>query len=138
MNTTKQRSGADPFEDFLRRRLGPASRETPPSHLRQAILAQVAALPVPEPRFRLRPAVVASALAVAFLALAMGWLLTGPVDLLAQVGGHLHPALPEVSWRSGLGLLAGGGWLGLLRSPVALAVLPFLLLPLLYFLQDEH
>jgi len=133
----------DPFENVLRRRLGPAGRLTPPPALRAAVLARVAALPPPEPRFRLRPAVLATASALGFLGLVGGWLLTrapgGKETALARLADALaSSAANRPEWRDSLAQLLGrADWLELLRSPLALAVLPILLLPLLYFFQDE-
>jgi hypothetical protein len=136
--------GPDAFEVLLRRRLGPAGVAAPPPALHAAILTRVAGLPPAEARFRLRPATLATALSLGFLGLVAGWLLTRPGSglggLFARVGHALSSAeATPTGLGKSMGLLFGhAGWLELVKSPLALAVLPLLCLPLLYLLQDEN
>ncbi|MFA7330556.1 MAG: hypothetical protein WC326_05710 [Candidatus Delongbacteria bacterium] len=131
----------DPFEELLRRQLGPRSLEAPPLALRAQILQQVAGLPASAQRFRLRWVHVANALALSFLGLLACWLLLelkGANLWLVRLGRELPDLGPGPEWRSSLDLLFSGGLLELARNPLLLAVLPVLLLPLFYYMQDER
>ena len=128
-------SPRDPFEQLLRRQLGPASLQAPPPHVRALLLARVAAEPPLPERFRLSRALLLRAAALGLLGLAAGWLLVGACRLLGRLS--LARQLPADLRGSLAHVLGHGGWLELLRSPLALALLPMLLLPFLYFLQDE-
>jgi hypothetical protein len=132
----------DPFEELLRRRLGPATLEMPPAELRARVLQQVAALPTEPERFRLRLVYLANALALSFLAVLSFWLVTGPLrgveGWAARLGRELPSLAPPREWQASLDLLFGGGLLELARNPLILTVLPLLLLPVFYYLQDEN
>lgn len=136
MNTPKH-APRDAFEARLRQLLGPDSVQVAPPALRASLLARVAELPPAAERFQLEAALLRSLL-LGLAGLAAGWLVVGPLRGL----GRLLADLPTLSrataqWHD-VGLLLGlGDWLDLLRSPVALALLPLFLLPLLYFMQDE-
>jgi hypothetical protein len=131
----------DPFEELLGRELGPASAETPPSALREAILSKVALLPDPallRRRNRLR---IANGVALLFLALALAWAARGADSALAGWLGNWSRdsiQLGAPDWRQGLELLLGSDWWEAARSPLALAVVSLLLFPLFYFLLEER
>lgn len=117
------------FERMLRGRLGPSSVQAPPPALRQAILSRVAGLPAPEPHVLRRPGTWITALALAFLGL-VGWWLMGLVPGVSA-GQEL------VAGLRGLGLQAES-WTTLLRSPLALSLLPLACLPFLFHHMDEQ
>jgi hypothetical protein len=120
----------DPFEETLRRHLGPHSLQSPPAELRARLLERAAqASPTPE-QFRLNRARLLRAALPSLLGLGAGWLLVHWAPLLGRM---VSPGLRD----SLLQLVARRGWLELLHSPLGLALLPLFLLPFLYLLQDE-
>jgi hypothetical protein len=124
------REGLDPLvEQMLRSHLGPDSAQTPPPALRQAILERVAALPEPEAPLLGRPLVWLTALALAFLGVVAWWL----VHLWP--GAFLHQEL--ISGLRGWGMQAES-WASLLRSPLALSLLPLAFLPFFFHHLDEQ
>jgi len=131
----------DPFDEVLARHLGPASVETPPPALRQAVLDRVALLPDPALLRRRNLLRWANGLALLFLALALGWTIRGMDSSLASWWAGLardSTQLGAGDWRQGVELLLGAGWWEAARNPLVLGILSLLLFPLFYFLLEER
>lgn len=129
--TPTPESRDEAFEAMLRRELGPGSVQRPPADLRKSIAMKVAELQLAAPMPVRQQLLWPSLLAASFLGLVGAWLLMWWL----KAGG---PMLDTFKSSLASAASSGDNWLDLLRSPLALALLPLILLPILAIFSDAQ